>query len=362
MPGKTSFGWRRKAPTAVWLAVEPYRFEFVQALRLLEQIALFHASDPHTIVPLGKGSNPQREAASLRSHIGFSFSASEVRAFALPHEAGPPELTVNLFALAGSESPLPNWIAELLLVQQRHKDTALRDFLDIFHHRLLSLLYRIQLHHRPWLEPHSVQRGREARSSNSMSRHLLAFTGLGLTELQSRLNIPDEELLPYAGLLWQKPRSLPGLERVLEHALSVPVTSRPTLGTWHGIEPEDRTRLGPRRCTDRLPAPSRGRFHALGRTATLGTRVWDAQGRFDLILGPLKLGRFLALLPGGPTHRRLRSLVRFYAGDLPEVRLHLRLQDPRTPSTRLGRSRLGWTSWIKPPSTLASRTVSLRLL
>src|ERR1700689_264504 len=109
MPGKASFGWRGKAPAAVWLAVEPYRFEFVQALRLFEQIALFPEPDSPAIVPLGKGPDPQREAVSLRSHIGFSFSPSEVRAFALPHEPGPPELTVNLFALAGSESPLPNW-------------------------------------------------------------------------------------------------------------------------------------------------------------------------------------------------------------------------------------------------------------
>jgi type VI secretion system protein ImpH len=153
-----------------------------------------------------------------------------------------------------------------------------------------------------------------------------------------------------------------GLERILEHALEVRVASRSLLGSWHRIEPEDRTRLGPRRSSDRLPTPSRGRNHALGRTSVLGTRTWNPQGRFDLILGPLSLTRLRKLLPGGPAHRRLRALVPFYAGDLLEVRTHLRLTSSDIPASRLGHSRLGWTSWLKTRPLTQVATVTLRHL
>ena len=59
----------------------------------------------------------------------------------------------------------------------------------------------------------------------------------------------------------------------------------------------------------------RSRNNALGRTSVLGTRTWNPQGRFDLILGPLSFAEFQKLLPGGLANRRLSALVHFYAGD-----------------------------------------------
>jgi type VI secretion system protein ImpH len=347
-----TFGWRKSASVQQWLFAEPYRFEFTQAIRILEQIALAAEAppsaaagmDPRCHVPLGAGPDPSREAVRLRSHVGFDFPASEVRTLE-PTKNGPPQLTLNLFNLAGASAPLPDWVAELLQHQERDRDHGLRDFLDIFHHRLLSLLYRIQLHHRPWLDPldHSADPS-NLRARNKMAQYLLSFAGLGVRELQGRLAIADEELLPYAGLLWQRPRSMIGLQRILEHALGTPVSGRQLLGVWRRIEPEDRTRLGPH-----------GRNRSLGRTTTLGTRVWDTQGRFDLTLGPLTIESFEDLLPGRPMHRRLHALTQFYAGDLMDICVHLTIEPKSIPRTRLGRrSRLGWTSWIgtKPPEKL----------
>ncbi|RZU29764.1 type VI secretion system baseplate subunit TssG [Edaphobacter modestus] len=356
----TSFGWRESPSIRQWLFTEPYRFEFIQAVRLLEQFT------PST--PLALGPDPSKEAVQLRSHVGFDFAPSELRTFLPPQDSRhPPELVVNLYSLAGGASPLPDWVAELLQAQARNRDHALRDFFDIFHHRLLSLLYRVHLHHRSWLEPiqpQNAQTGADVpttrRSRNKMSQYLLAFSGLGLQELQNRLSIPDEELLPYAGLFWQRPRSLVGLERILEHALEIPVASRSLLGSWNRIEPEDRTRLGVRCSSKRRSLPLRSRNNALGRTLVLGTRTWNPQGRFDLILGPLSFAEFQKLLPGGPTNRRLIALVHFYAGDVLEVHTHLRLSAADVPVSRLGRSRLGWTSWLKTRHLTQAPTVTLR--
>ena len=344
------YGWHGDASLAEWLAAEPHRFEFLQAVRLLEQIALHGTDTTASHQALAEGSEPDREAVRLRADIGFDFPPSTVRSLRIGDTARP-ELTANLYALAGGAAPLPDWVAELLLAQERMEGRAFRDFLDIFHHRLLSLYYRIYMRHHPWLDPVAPSASGSVSPGPGMARYLLAFAGLGLAELQHRLGIADVELLPYVGLLWQQPRSIQGLERLLEHALQVNVESRTLLGSWSRIEPEDRTRLAGRRSPgSKRRLASSGQNCVLGHSAVLGTRTWHPQGRFDLLLGPLSLGDFRSLLPQGARYRTLRQLVRFYAGDLFEVKVHLRLESNAAPGSRLGRSGtyLGWTSWLKP--------------
>jgi type VI secretion system protein ImpH len=187
----------------------------------------------------------------------------------------------------------------------------------------------------------------------------LAFTGLGLPELRNRLPIGDEELLPYVGLLWQRPRSMAGLERILAHAFSVQIRSRQMFGLWRRIERDDWTRLGTQRLGRQTFTQSRGQNNALGHTTVLGTRTWDSQGRFDIIVGPLSLPQFQSFLPGGASHKKLTALVRFYAGDLLDYGIRLSIAPAEVPSTRLSKSRLGWTSWLKTKSSKTSQHITL---
>jgi len=375
------FGWRRPGALSDWVLSEPYRFEFTQAVRLIEAAAAQVASEPP--IPLGQGADPNREAVRLRAAVHFKFPAGELAEARPATPDRPAELITNFFSLAGANAPLPDWVAELLLHQERHQDPGLRDFLDIFHHRLLALLYRVRLHYRPWLDPALIGSGSRdsasqgggnasssarasgnsgkeglSRARNAMAQRLLSFAGLGLPELQGRLGIPDEELLPYAGLLWHRPRSVHGLTRILEYALGVPVIARENRGVWRTLEPEDRTLLGSRPPVPGQPrSPERGRNHVLGRTTILGRRVWDAQGRFDLVLGPLSFAQFERLLPGQPDLHRLATLVRFYAGDLMDVGIELHLQPEQARAARLGAARLGWNAWVEPEKRPGSRIV-----
>jgi type VI secretion system protein ImpH len=365
----TNFGWRRPGALSDWVFTEAYRFEFTQAVRLLEAAANHYTDATDSPTPLGQGSDPQREALRLRAAVHFKFPPRELAEAHPPTPGRPAELIANFFSLAGASAPLPDWVAELLLHQQRHQDDGLRDFLDVFHHRLLTLLYRVRLHYRPWLDPALLKPVASdpatpglSRARNAMSQRLLSFAGLGLPSLQRRLGLDDEQLLPYAGLLWHRPRSTQGLLRLLEHALGVPVAARENLGVWRTLEPEDRTHLGSRRPSPGQPRPpDRGRNHALGSTAILGRRVWDAQGRFDLLLGPLSLAQFESLLPGQPNLLRLAALVRFYSGDLHDVGIELHLHPEQAPAARLGSARLGWEAWVEPARHPSPRIVRFLL-
>jgi type VI secretion system protein ImpH len=102
------------------------------------------------------------------------------------------------------------------------------------------------------------------------------------------------------------------------------------------LEPSEWTRIG-----------ARGRNQILGDGAVAGTRVWDQQGSFVIELGPLNQTEFLDFLPMGIAYKSLCELTRFYAGTEFEFAFRLALRGTDIPETRLGQSRLGWTSWLK---------------
>lgn len=315
---------RRSAPgVARELFESGHRFDFFQAMRLLRLLR------PEQ-VPEG---SPRKEPVRLRASVELAFPPSDIVQVKPPSQpGGAPEMTVAFLGLAGALGPMPRPFAQQLRDQTRAGDTGLRDFLDIFHHRLLSLLYRGRTLRRVWLEPGPPE-------SHAVARYLYAFMGLGTGGMRQRLEVKDRELLRYAGLLARRPVSPEALRTMLSDWMGVGVRAGPPQGGWMELREEQRTRLGPIGDNPRL-----------GRGAVLGTRVWQEQSDLPLVLGPLSWRRYVELLPGGPRLGALRSLTRFALGQLPEVTLALRLRTEDIPEQPLGTHgglRLGWTSWLR---------------
>ncbi|HEV3470598.1 MAG TPA: type VI secretion system baseplate subunit TssG, partial [Pyrinomonadaceae bacterium] len=319
-------GWGKDRPVDEWLYEEGYRFDFFQAVKLLE------LSRP-ALAPVGEGAEPAREPVRFKSAVGLSFPASDVAEVRPPEgEAGAAEMTVNFMGLAGALGPLHAPTTEQVIERVWRRDTSLRDFLDIFNHRLVSLLYRIRKVHR-------VGQGGAPPGSDRLSSYLYAAFGLGTPGLRGRMQVKDRSLAFYAGLLGQQPRSMVGLERLLEDYFRVGARGRQFEGRWLVLDEEQRTAIG-----------LAGRNARLGVDATVGGRVWDQQAAFELELGPLALEEFLDFLPTGWAFAPLCDLVRFYAGDECEFRVRLTLKAAEVPAARLGAAggaRLGWTSWLK---------------
>ena len=192
-------------------------------------------------------------------------------------------------------------------------------------------MYRARKVHRVTLSSQSPEQG-------PMANYLYAFLGLGISGLRNRMGkeMPDRVLLPYAGLLSQQPRSVVGMEHILSDHFNVPVQVQQFSGVWRQIEPDQYTKLG------RL-----GRNQILGENVVLGTRIWDQQGRFLILIGPLSLEQYLDFLPEGSAYGPLGKLARFYAGQEFEFRIRLKLRATQIPELRLGKAKLGWTTWLK---------------
>jgi len=301
-----------------------YRFEFFQAVRVLER--MFRGREP-----VGLASTPDREVARFRAHLTLAFPASQIQEVKLPDGEDPqPRVFVNFMGLTGPSGILPRHYTELLLERDYRKDPALREFLDLFNHRMISLFYRAWKKYR---FPAAYERGDDAFTAG-----LFSFIGMGTAGLQGRLAVADQGLLLYAGLFVQRPRSGAGLEGILRHYFGVPVRVEQFCGRWVKLGEENETRLGVQN-------------HCLGSNAVCGSRIWDRQSKFRIRLGPLDRGAFDGFLPDGAAHRPLVQMARLFAGVELDFDAQLVLRAGEVPACRLqsapGGSRLGWSAWLK---------------
>ena len=319
-------GWRPDRSVKDQLYDSGFRFGFYQAVRILEKI------HPERI-PVGEGSDPRQEPVRFSATVSQAFPASEI------HEILPdtpprrtPEMKVNFMGLAGCLGPLPAPYTDLILERIRQNDTALRDFLDIFNHRLISILYRVRKIYRPgfdWSHP----------STNRFTRYLLSLIGLGTPGLRNRMAVSDRAMLYYTALLSQQPRSMSGLATLLTDYFNTPVKGVQLTGQWLRLDSDQLTRIGPS-----------GQNRVLGRNALLAFRVWDQQAGFEVHFVSLTYENFLEFLPPGTAYRPLCQIIRFYAPRSLDFALLLTVKAPTIPRSHLGVEqgpRLGWTSWIR---------------
>ncbi|MBV8809539.1 MAG: type VI secretion system baseplate subunit TssG [Acidobacteriaceae bacterium] len=309
------------------LFAEPYSFEFFQAVRLLRRFYPNRSS-------VGHFQTPRSEIVRFGVHPSLAFPASQIQELE-QRQDGPPLMRVNFMGAVGPLGVLPLYYTELVADRMIARDPALRDFLDIFHHRLISLFYRAwQKYHFPV----AFEQG----EGDKFSHYLLDIVGLGTPGLQDRQRFPDQALVFYGGLLAQQPRSAEGLQLLLTDYFGVKVQIEQFLGAWYRLDMDAQCALD-----DEPSAASQ-----LGFGATVGDEVWDQQSRVRVVLGPLRLNHYLSFLPTGESYSRLRQIVRFFAGDELDFEVQLILASEDVPELELGGSgeakpQLGWVSWSK---------------
>jgi type VI secretion system protein ImpH len=309
------------------LSQEPCSFEFFQAVRLLARILSGRQ-------PVGRFQQPASEVVRFSAHATLTFPASEIQSLTWP-EGRQPRMEVNFMGLTGPIGVLPLYYTELVMERLRNRDTTLRDFLDIFNHRSISLFYQA------W-EKHRFPVACELGQPSAFLQVLLSLVGLGTPRLASRQAVDDWSLVFYGGLVGQQPRSASALEQVVSDYFDVPVRVEQFVGAWYGLDQETQTRL----------EEADGISGQLGCGAVIGDEVWDLQSRVRVTLGPLSLDRYLDFLPTGSAHAPLAAIVKFFSGDALDFEVQLILQRDEVPPCVLGAEsdaapRLGWLTWAK---------------
>lgn len=309
-----------------------YRYDFFQAVRLLE--AFF----PDAPAP-GTTASPTAERVRFRPDSATVFPPSDVRRI-VPTKGGA-EVVGTFLGLYGISSPLPAYLYEDL--DEDAPDTApLRDFLDIFNHRLYAYFYRAWKKYRPGgiADPHR----------DDSTQRFLAVAGLGTPGALADAPVPLGRLAGFAGLLNSRARNAEGL-----HTLLAAFTD--------GLPVEIVENVVRRvRVAERPTVGGKGSRATLGGSALLGATVLDAGGKFRVVLGPMGMDDFEAYLPGGRRAEALGWLVRLYAPDHLDFDVLLKLETRAMPALRLGdrTARLGENTWVGRPkgAVLTERVVT----
>ena len=309
------------------LRERPFAFGFFQALRRLECV---WRERPR----LGRSRRASDDPIRLAQEPSLAFATSTL-AGCSTGPGGRPKLIVRFLGLFGPNGPLPIHLTEYARDRMRNEgDATLVSFADVFHHRMLSLFYRAWADAQPTV-------AFDRPDTDRFATYVGSTCGLGLASAHGRDEVPDLARLHWAGLLSIQSRPAGALRAMLRGFLRLPVAIECFVGHWIHVPEPMRCRLG--------ESPLTG---ALGQTLTIGSRFWDCQHKFRVVIGPLGLADYERLLPGEESHTRLMALIRSFVGDelVWDIRPILRREE--IPALELGGpARLGRTTWLRlhPP-------------
>jgi len=316
---------------------EPYSFRFSQAVRLIES---------HLMNGEGVGDqNAAIERIRFGAFASLSFPVSQIASVERSERGGVDRLLMRVafIGLYGPSSPLPGYITEDVL-WARDDERGAQDFLDIFHHRTIALLYRAFWKYR-------IEHHYRADRENPFSGFVLSLVGLSTPGLRESCGLPIERMLRYPGLFMQHPRSATALRGILGDFFEVPVVIEQLQGRWMQI-PADQTWILGR---------SGGR---LGVDTVLGEQVLDFTSKIRVRLGSLDYDQYVSFLPDGTNFQLIEKLISAFTEDPLEFDVELKIKQdaiPRLHASNKNPRRLGYTSWLGEPPDRDDSNVFQRL-
>jgi type VI secretion system protein ImpH len=306
------------------LRERPFAFDFFRAVRMLE------CRRPE-LPRVGFSITPGEDLVRFWQKPSLRFAPATLDSVRLNGGETAPRMSVNFFGLFGPNAPLPPHLTEYVLERELHyHDQTITAFVNLFHHRLISLFYRAWAANQKAVD---LDRPNEQRFAFFIG----AFFGIGMEALQDRDAVPDRAKLFFAGRLVCQTRNAEGIEAILREYFQIPSEVQPFAGRWLDLPDDSVCRLG--------LSPDSG---TLGLNTILGEHYWHCQLSFRIRFGPMGLADYERMLPQGVSFERLKYWVLNYCGEhfFWDVQLVLRAEE--VPATSLGRSgRLGWTTWLK---------------
>jgi type VI secretion system protein ImpH len=280
------------------LVDEPWRYDIIAAARELEQ--------RHGLAALRSGTTVR-----FGGWLGAGFPPADIASFTLEGSGG--RLETPALSLYGPTGVLPPWLNEAMCRAHAdpYRDPALRDYLDVFNHRVAVLYYEATTAGDAALAFERRQRGEDC--SDHATEAVCRVLGL-----RPPAGVPVDWLVRYAGLFAAAP-SRSALELLLSSCFGVAV---------------------------RVPHPHKAQ-ECCADTDGTGPGP-DAD--FRIVVGPLSRTRYEDFLPGGPALAPLVRVARLFAGDELAFDVQLLLADGETAGCVLGdgpeAARLDWSSWL----------------
>lgn len=295
-----------------------HEFRFHQLVALME----LRRQDRPAIGQIG---DPALEYLRFRAARSLSFGPSDIRSVTHDAEADRLELRVNFFGLYGPSSPLPPAFTEAIIEADLTPDPV-EDFLDLFNHRLISLLHVIWRKNRYYLRY-------APGGSDALSQRFLALCGFPIEDRSTMGSISRAALLPHMGLISLFSNSADVVGATLSNFFAIPCRIEEFIARTVDIPETSQLCLGVAN-------------NQLSEDAILGVELSDSLGKFRIHIGQADFHRLARFLPHGSEHRRFCDLLTMVTREPLDLDLMFDFIPETVPQARLGASRLGWSSWL----------------
>lgn len=276
-----------------------------------------------------------------------------------------------ILGLTGVSGILPMSFTRALNDPETDDPGAGRAFLGLIDGRFAQLFYGAYAKSQAAFQ---AERG----ETDGVPQYLLDIAGLGTPGLKARLarfGCVDADVARFfANFVGAASRSAYALTRMLESVLGLPVVVNPYRGRWYPIPRALRARLQghARRSGGNLGLGSSGRTEGkpvertgsgrpgvvadragvsapgLGAGVVLGSRYYDYQQTFQVLIGPLDFDAYVRWVTRDLDD--LIALIRLHQGYIPAVELRFRVRGETIPPLTLGdpsRASLGVSGWIR---------------
>ncbi len=213
------------------LMQSPYSFDFFQAVRRIE---CAHPAQPR----IGHSQHLNGDPIRFGQEPSLAFAPSTIASCQPGPDGGAPRLSVHFLGLLGPNGPMPLHITEYVRgrILINHDRTMAR-FLDVFHHRMISLFYRA------WASS-QMPVSRDRPQEDRFAMYIGSLIGIGMRSLRGRDTIQDEAKLHYSGRLACQTRNAEGIRAILSDYFGVPTRIDQFVGQWIDLPPENLLKLG----------------------------------------------------------------------------------------------------------------------
>ncbi|GGQ19394.1 type VI secretion system baseplate subunit TssG [Shewanella litoralis] len=297
----------------------PTEHDFYQAVYQFQQQLAQGREQGYKV---GYDAIPQQELLRFKSDQHLGFPGQAISDVVVKTQNKNKQLTadmhVSFMGLTGPSGVLPSHYTELLLERLRLKDTGMRDFYDLFNHRLISLFYRAWEKYR-----FSVNYQSSATGKADSFTHVLSLLS-GKKSLNRY----------YSGFHHTKTPSAESLRRMLNDFTGCQVDVMSFQGRWQPLARTEQTRMASRSMPE-------GQYARMGVDASMGSRIWDINSNISIHIKPKEGSNVNRFMPGAASYESLKSLVSGYLGHSVKYKIFLEIKQQDAPTAQLSKSAIG---------------------
>lgn len=296
---------------------------FFELMRRIEVLQRVSATDDAVELPF----NQSRRRPSwliLEQLAALEFAASEVVdvQIAAPRsgQTAMPEVKVKQrnFGLFAPYGPLPIYMTEHALSEK-----AFEKFINMISANVAWL------HYSAWSSMHPVL-GCD-RLTNLFKKKITSLANISDAnfDIASDLRHVRACRESFPGLYMTRHRPRLVLERMLREYFDVILEIKPRAGRW-------------------ISMPDAQRAQKRTGQWRLGSRVWDAQMSWDVVIGPIEASAFEIWHRRSSAVKSLIAVINDYAGGQVQSAVHVLVRTHSKLAARVGQMRLGIDSWANP--------------